>query len=92
MFLQEIQIEYETDYIDNNSLPKGEEKVVQVGKFGSLDQTLIKTYENGNLISESIISEIIKSEPTKQVIERGTSEFLFNKKAHIYSVLFNKLT
>ena len=85
---KEIGIEYETEYIDNGSLPKGEEKVIQVGKFGSLDQTLIKTYENGELISENIISEIIKSEPTKQVIERGTSDFLFNKKAHIGDTVY----
>ena len=85
---KEIQIEYETEYIDNNSLPKGEEKVIEVGKFGQLEQTIIKTYENGELISENIISEITTRNPEKQVIEIGTSEFLFNKKAHIGDIVY----
>ena len=70
---KEVQVEYETEYIDNNSMPKGEEKIIQVGLFGEVDQTIIKTYENNELISESVISEILKAEPTKQIIERGTS-------------------
>ena len=85
---KEIDVEYETEYIDNNSMPKGEERVLQPGKFGQVDQTVIKTYENGELISESVISEILKKEPTKQVIERGTSEFLFNKKVHIGDTVY----
>ena len=85
---KEVQIEYETEYVNNSSLPKGEEKVIQVGKFGSIDQTLIKTYENGELVSENVISEIIKSEPIKQIIEVGTSDFLFNKKVHIGDTVY----
>ena len=85
---KEIQVEYETEYIDNNSMPKGEEKVIQAGKFGQVDQTVIKTYENNELISESVISEILKAEPTKQIVERGTSEFLFNKKVHIGDTVY----
>ena len=85
---KEIDVEYETEYIDNNSMPKGEERVLQPGKFGQVDQTVSKTYENGELISESVISEILKKEPTKQVIERGTSEFLFNKKVHIGDTVY----
>ena len=85
---KEVQVEYETEYIDNNSMPKGEEKIIQVGLFGEVDQTIIKTYENNELISESVISEILKAEPTKQIIERGTSEFLFNKKVHIGDTVY----
>ena len=85
---KEVQVEYETEYIENNSLPKGEEKIIQPGKFGQIDQTSIKTYENGELISESVISEIIKQQPTKQIVERGTSEFLFNKKVHIGDIVY----
>ena len=85
---KEIDVEYETEYIDNNSMPKGEERIIQAGKFGQVDQTVIKTYENGELISESIISEIIKQEPTKQIIEKGTSEFLFNKKVHLGDTVY----
>ena len=85
---KEVQVAYETEYIDNNSLPKGEERIIQAGKFGQVDQTIIRTYENNELISENIISEIIKTESVKQVIEKGTSEFLFNKKVHIGDTVY----
>lgn len=65
---KELQIEYETKYIDNNKLPKGEEKIVQPGKFGYKDQTIIKTYENGELIDENIINEKVNSNPVDLVI------------------------
>lgn len=80
---KEVEINYETVYIDNNKLPKGEEKIVQVGKFGSKEQTLIKSYENGEIVSENVINEKLLSNPISLVIEKGTSQFLFDKKVHI---------
>lgn len=85
---KELQIEYETKYIDNDKLPKGEEKIVQPGKFGYKDQTVIKTYENDQIIDENIINEEIKSNPVDLVIEVGTSEFLFNKKVHLGDTMY----
>lgn len=85
---KELQMEYETKYIDNNELPKGEEKIVQTGKFGYKEQTVIKTYENGQIIDENIINETVTSYPVDLVIEVGTSEFLFNNKVHLGDTMY----
>ena len=80
---KEVEINYETIYKDNDKLPKGEEKIIQTGKFGSKEQTIIKNYENGEIVSENVINEKILSNPTSLVIEVGTSEFLYNKQVHL---------
>lgn len=85
---KEEEIQYETKYIENSTLPKGEEKIIQTGRFGYKEQTIIKTYENGEIISEDIISEKINSNPVELVIEIGTSEFLFNKKVHLGDTMY----
>ncbi len=84
----EIQIPYETTYVDNNQLPLNEEVIIENGRIGYLDQTVIRTYENGELINENIISEITKTEAVTEVIEKGTSEFLYNMQAHIGDILY----
>ena len=61
---------------------------MQIGKIGYLDQTVIKTFENSELIDENIISEIRKTEPVTEIIEKGTSEFLSNLQAHIGDTLY----
>lgn len=83
-----VEIKYETVYIDNDKLPKGEEKTIQTGKFGSKEQTIIKSYENGEIVSENIISEKLLSNPVSLVVEVGTSEFLYTKKVHIGDKMF----
>lgn len=84
----EFQIPYETVYVDNSQLPLNEEVIIENGKVGYLDKTVIKTFENEELISENVISEITKTEPVTEVIERGTSEFLYNMQAHIGDILY----
>lgn len=84
----EVEIPYNTTYIENNLLPLNEEKIIQEGVVGYLDQTIIKTYENEELINENIISEITKSEPVEEIIEKGTSEFLYENQVHIGDILY----
>ena len=84
----QIETQYETEYIENNQLPKGEEKTIQEGVMGFKEQTIIKTYENDEVVDENIISEIIISEPVNLIIEKGTSEFLYEKKVHIGDKMF----
>lgn len=85
---KEVEINYETVYLDNDKLPKGEEKIIQTGKFGSKEQTIIKSYEKGEIVDENIISEKVLSTPTSLVVEVGTSEFLYDKKVHIGDNMF----
>ena len=43
---------------------------------------------NQVLIAENVISEIVKNEPVTKIIEVGTSEFLFDRQAHIGDTLY----
>lgn len=88
IFTSEVQIPYETVYVDNNQLPLNEEVIIENGKVGYLDRTVIKTFENEELISENVISEITKTEPITEVIERGTSEFLYNLQVHVGDTVY----
>lgn len=85
---KEIDIEFETKYVETNLLPKDEQNVIQEGQLGKLEQTIIQTFENNSLSSEEIINEITKTEPVEQIIEVGTSEFLKKNKVHIGDVMY----
>ena len=51
---EERDVEFETTYTDNATLPKGEEVVTQEGVLGKDQVTVVKTYENGNFVEETI--------------------------------------
>lgn len=85
---KEIDVEFETKYIESNLLPKDEQKVIQEGQLGKIEQTIIQTFENNLLSSEEIINEITKTEAVEQIIEVGTSEFLKKNKVHIGDVMY----
>lgn len=85
---KEIEIEFETKYIENDKLPKFEEHLLQEGQVGIIEQTIINTYENSNLIEEKIIGEMKKSDPIEKIIEVGTSEFLYNKKVYLGDTMY----
>ena len=81
-------IDKEIEYIDNTQLPKDEEVVIEEGNDGNREVTYIRSYENDELIDEKIINEVITVEPSKSVIQKGTSEYLANKKAHIGDTMY----
>lgn len=85
---ESVIIEREVEYIENNQMPKDEQKTIEEGKDGNKEITYIRSYENENLIDEKIISENILEEPSKAVIEVGTSEFLADKKVHIGDIIY----
>ena len=80
---EEITLEYETKYMDNDQMPLGESRVIQTGSFGYKDRTVIRTYENENMIDEKVINEVLNEAPVDEVIEVGKSQFLADKKAHV---------
>ena len=85
---REIDVEIETKYVETNLLPKDEQVVVQEGTIGKIEQTVILTYENGKLISESVVGETPKVEAVEKIIEVGTSEFLLENQVHIDDVMY----
>lgn len=86
--LEERDIEFETTYNNNSSLPKGEEIIVQEGVLGKENVTAVKTYENGTFVEEVILAKEKLVDPIPKLINRGTSEFLAKHKVHIGDIMY----
>lgn len=86
--IEDRDVEFETTYNDNATLPKGEEVVKQEGILGKDKVTAVKTYENGNFVEEIILAKENVLPPTSKVIDRGTSEFLAKHKVHIGDTMY----
>ena len=87
---REVDVEAETKYVETNLLPKDEQVVTQEGVIGKIEQTVILTYENGQLKSEAVVGEITKVEAVQKIVEVGTSEFLLDNQVHIGDVMYTK--
>ncbi len=85
---EEREIEFETKYNNNPTLPKSEEIVTQEGSLGKENVTAVKTYENGNFVEEIILSKEKLVEPVSKLIDVGTSEFLAKHKVHIGDTMY----
>lgn len=86
--VEEREVEFETTYNNNGSLPKGEEVVLQEGIPGKDSVTAVKTYENGNFVEEIILAKEKILDPTPKIIDLGTSEFLAKHKIHIGDTIY----
>lgn len=66
------QVAYETEYIDDETMLKGQTKVQQAGQNGEfLTRTKVE-YINGEQTNSTVVEETQLSEPLKEVIIRGT--------------------
>lgn len=65
------EVDFETDYVDNNQLPKGEERIKIQGKVGFDKITTTENTVNGKIVDSSDDRTRLK-DPVTQVIERGT--------------------
>ena len=85
---EERDIEFFTERINDNQIPKGEEKIEQKGVLGKKQVKALQQYENDKFISEDIIESVTVKEPVKEIIHVGTSEFLAKLKVHIGEEMF----
>ena len=85
---EERDIEFITEKINDNQIPKGEEKIEQKGVLGKKQVKALQQYENDKFISEDIIESVTVKEPVKEIIHVGTSEFLAKFKVHIGEEMF----
>lgn len=86
--VEEREVEFETTYNNNPTLPKGEEIIKQEGILGKDNVTAVQTYENGTFVEEIILAKKRTLEPTPKIIDLGTSEFLAKHKVHIGDILY----
>ena len=85
---EERNIEFFTEKINDNQVPKGEEKVEQKGVLGKRQVKALQMFDNDKYISEEIIESKIIKEPIKEIIHVGTSDFLAKYKVHIGEEMF----
>ncbi len=85
---EERDVEFETEYNNNPTLPKSEEVIKQEGSLGKENVTAIKTYENGNFVEEIILNKEKLVEPVSKIVDIGTSEFLAKHKVHIGDIMY----
>lgn len=84
----EYYIQYETTYLYNSNLPKDEEVSIQEGQLGKKKMTTVVTYENGQIIEQSVLNEEITIIPTPQITYIGTSEFLKQQSIHLNDIMY----
>ena len=86
--VEERDIPFEIVKQEASYLPKDEEKTVQEGEVGKKNVTVVKTYENGEFVEETILNEEKTLDYLPQIITVGTSEFLYKLQAHIGDTLY----
>src|SRR5690625_563215 len=70
----EETVAYETEKRNDDSLPKGEEKVISDGKEGKLVKEYEITLENGKEVDRKLVTEEVREDSQNQVIAVGTKE------------------
>ncbi|MDD9272024.1 ubiquitin-like domain-containing protein [Paenibacillus sp. GCM10023248] len=65
-------IAFDTEKKNDASMLKGKEQVVQEGKEGVLLKKKEKTYEDGVLVAEAVVSQEVKQESVNKVVSVGT--------------------
>ena len=74
MVYEEMDLEYTTQYVDNEDLPSGTIHVSQIGMTGAQDVITIKKYKGEELISEQIVASNIQKPSVNKIVEIGTGK------------------
>lgn len=74
----ETDVEFNTKYRENNSLPKGKMQTIQEGQDGKQNAIVKNVYKNGNIISSKLISNEITKAAIDKIVEVGTGSYANN--------------
>jgi len=88
LITQVREFDFEIEYRENSLLPLGEEKIIQQGIKGKENVTAVQTYKNDEFIEEEIIEKEKLADSVVQIVDKGTSEYLANKKIHIGDTIY----
>lgn len=72
---QVVELEYETEYRENSSLPKGMVQVLQQGQDGKQELIIRKQYEGETLVSDEQVGRKIVTPSIDRIVEVGTSSY-----------------
>lgn len=73
IIVEKVNIEYITQYKNNNELPKGTMQVVQEGRTGKQQVTIKRTIDENGEIHDEELSSIITIGAVNKIVEVGTS-------------------
>ncbi len=73
---EQSAVPYETKYVDVQNIAKGKTKVVKAGTNGVSTATYKVTYVNGVESERVLESEIVTTQPTNQVVNRGVGGYV----------------
>jgi uncharacterized protein YabE (DUF348 family) len=71
---QTIPVAYETEEQSDNTLLKGKEMTLQEGKEGTKLVQKQKIYEDGTLVSETVLNEVVQTASVKKLVAIGTKK------------------
>lgn len=71
---EEQDLEYKTQYINNDKLPSGTIHVNQIGITGIQDVITIKRFKGNELVSEQIVANNVKKTSIDKIVEIGTGK------------------
>lgn len=72
LVVEEIDLDYNTIYTENEDLPSGTIHITQMGINGKQDTIIIKRYKNDELFSEEIVANNISKASINKLVEIGT--------------------
>jgi len=81
--VQEIEIEYLTQYRENSELPKNMSTVVQEGRNGLEQITINRKYKNDELLEEKEVNRKIIKATINKIVEIGTANYVNKYKAQL---------
>ena len=76
-------VNFETEYTNSNKIPLNEEKIVQQGKTGKEEVTFMRTYNNNDVVNDTIININRLENPVQEKVEVGTNQWMADQKIHI---------
>lgn len=85
---QVVELEYETQYKNNSSLPKGLVQVLQQGQDGKQELIIKKQYSGNELVSDKQIGRKITKAPIDRIVEVGTSSYYNSYKIKVGDTVY----
>ena len=76
--VDEVDLDYTTEYHENPELPTGTIQVIQEGEHGSQSMVIIKTYAGNEFIEEERIQGEVKVQSKNKIVQIGTGEGVNN--------------
>lgn len=83
-----VELEYETQYQNNPSLPKGKVQVLQQGQDGKQELIIKKQYIGEELVSDEQIGRRVVAATINRIVEVGTSNYYDSYKIKVGDTVY----